>query len=75
MTRSTLILISTSLLLASAGVGPANAIQTVTSMPTLQSLAPGQSVLFDDKKCPSGMIAKFTKAPKRTSMKRSCVHQ
>ncbi len=76
MTRSTSILMCISLLFAIASVAPASAdIQTVRSKPTVASLAPGQSVLFDDKKCPSGMIAKFTKAQKRTSMKRSCVHQ
>ncbi|WP_037070062.1 MULTISPECIES: DUF6719 family protein [Rhizobium] len=76
MTRSSLILVSISLLFAISSVAPASAeIQTVTSKPTVESLAPGQSVLFDDKRCPSGMIAKFTKAQKRPSMKRSCVHQ
>ncbi len=76
MTRSASILISTSLFIAAASFTPASAaIQTVTSKPTLESLAPGQSVLFDDKKCPSGMIAKYSKAQKRSSMKRTCVHQ
>ncbi|KRB51873.1 hypothetical protein ASE04_10130 [Rhizobium sp. Root708] len=76
MTRSASILISVSLLAATASFTPASAaIQTVTSKPTVESLAPGQSVLFDDKKCPAGMIAKFTKAQKRPTVKRNCVHQ
>ncbi|CCM77342.1 DUF6719 family protein [Rhizobium mesoamericanum] len=75
MTRSALTLVSASLLLATVGVGPAGAIQTVSTKPTLGSLAPGQSVLFDDKKCPSGMIAKYTKAQRRSAMNRTCVHR
>ncbi|WP_312472731.1 DUF6719 family protein [Rhizobium sp.] len=49
--------------------------KTVTAKPTAETMAPGESVLFDDKKCPAGMIAKFTKAQKRPSVSRRCVHQ
>ncbi|SEH81603.1 hypothetical protein SAMN05216228_100951 [Rhizobium tibeticum] len=42
MTRSTLILVCISLLFAISSVAPASAeIQTVTSKPTVESLAPG----------------------------------
>ena len=76
MGRSILVLMFTSLLLAAASSAPASAAtRTVTSKPTLESLEPGQAVLYDDKKCPSGMIAKYRKAPKRSSISRTCVHQ
>jgi len=54
---------------------PASAeIKTVTTKPTVASMTPGESVLFDDKSCPAGMIAKFTKAKKREQITKKCVH-
>ncbi|WP_336622277.1 DUF6719 family protein [Rhizobium sp. S152] len=47
----------------------------VTTPPTLKTLTPGQSVLFDDKKCPAGQIGKYTRAQKRSSITRRCVHR
>jgi hypothetical protein len=49
--------------------------QVVTSMPTMKTLAPGQSVYFDDKKCPAGTMAKFTKGQRRAQITRKCVRQ
>ncbi|MFK0333156.1 DUF6719 family protein [Rhizobium sp. NPDC090275] len=76
MIRSLLLSLSCACLLLLAGASTSfAAIKTVTAKPTVESMAPGESVLFDDKKCPAGMIAKFTKAQKRTQMNRKCVHQ
>ena len=49
-------------------------IKTVSAKPTLATLQPGESVLFNDKSCPAGMIAKFTKAQKRAQMTKKCIH-
>ena len=69
-------------ILSSAGAvlalltSPASAaIRTVSTKPTLSSLAPGESVLYDDKSCPAGMIAKFTKAKNRAQMGKKCIHK
>ena len=76
MKRSTLILFSGILLFSAFSVTSAGAAtKVVTTQPTLSTLAPGESVFFDDKRCPAGMIAKFTKAEKRSQMKRTCMHQ
>jgi hypothetical protein len=78
MTRAIIILCSSGLLLSAFTGTPAaaaGATQVVTAQPTLATLAPGETVYYDDKRCPAGMIAKFTKAPKKSQMKRACVHQ
>lgn len=49
------------------------ATKVVTAMPVSASLSPGESVLYDDKKCPAGQIAKFTKMRNKDGMKRSCI--
>jgi hypothetical protein len=76
MTRSTISFLSGAFLLAGLGAPAASAAtQTVTSLPTVSTLSPGQSVYFDDKRCPAGMIAKFSKPQKRNQMKRACVRR
>jgi hypothetical protein len=76
MTRAIILLFSsTSLLFAFTHSAAAGATRVVAAQPTLATLSPGESVYYDDKRCPAGMIAKFTKAPKRSQMKRACVHQ
>lgn len=76
MTRSTINFLSGACLLSAFSASVAlGATQVVTSQPTMSTLAPGQSVYFNDKRCPAGMIAKFTKAQKRSQMKRECVRQ
>lgn len=47
----------------------------VTSQPTMSSLKPGQSVFFNDKKCPAGQIAKYTKGQRRAQITRKCMNQ
>jgi hypothetical protein len=76
MIRPLLLSLSCACLLSLAGASTSfAAIKTVTAKPTAETVAPGESVLFDDKKCPAGMIAKFTKAQQRPSVSRRCVHQ
>jgi hypothetical protein len=38
-------------------------------------MTPGEPVLFDDKTCPAGMIAKFTKAKRNNNISKKCVHK
>jgi len=47
----------------------------VTSQPTVDTLKPGQSVFYNDKKCPAGQIAKYSKAQRRAQVSRKCVKQ
>jgi len=55
---------------------PANAaIKTVTTKPTAATMTPGEPVLYDDKACPAGMIAKFTKAKRNNNISKKCVHK
>ena len=75
MKHSTLILISGILFTAFSVTFADAATKVATTQPTLSTLAPGESVFFDDKRCPAGMIAKFTKAEKRSQMKRTCMRQ
>lgn len=76
MTRSIIACISGACVLSLVIISDASA-QTpvVTTPPTLKTLAPGQSVMFDDKKCPAGQIAKYTRAQKRSQIGRRCVHR
>jgi hypothetical protein len=76
MTRFMIVCLSVVCMLSVVSITDASA-QTpvVTSPPTLKTLAPGQSVLYNDKKCPAGQIAKYTRAQKRSQIGRRCVHQ
>ncbi|MDM9620765.1 hypothetical protein A6U87_19875 [Rhizobium sp. AC44/96] len=74
MVRAIIILASAALLTSALDTAAAGATQVVTTQPTLANMSPGQSVLYDDKRCPAGMIAKFTKAQKRSELKRNCIH-
>jgi len=51
------------------------AIKTVTTKPTAATMTPGEPVLYDDKACPAGMIAKFTKAKRNNNISKKCVHK
>ncbi|UWU16246.1 hypothetical protein N2599_09810 [Rhizobium sullae] len=52
------------------------ATKVVTQKPTVSSLAPGENVLYDDKRCPAGMIARYSKPKNRNEIRRGqCVHQ
>lgn len=74
--RPVTISIALAILATSASVSPSNAqSRKVTQRPTVSSMAPGETVLFDDKSCPAGMIAKFTKAKNRAKITKKCVHQ
>jgi hypothetical protein len=74
MIRSLLLSLSCACLLSLAGASVSMAAtQTVTTKPTLESLPPGKSVYFDDKKCGAGMIAKYSKPQRRNQLKRECV--
>lgn len=76
MTRSMIACISVACMLSLVDISGASA-QTpvVTSPPTLKTLAPGQSVLYNDKKCPAGQIGKYSRPQKRSTIGRRCVHQ
>ena len=74
--RPVTILIAVAIFATSTSVSPSNAqSKKVTQRPTVSSMAPGETVLFDDKSCPAGMIAKFTKAKNREKITKKCVHQ
>lgn len=74
--RAVTILIALAIFATSASVSPLNAqSKKVAQRPTVASMANGESVLFDDKSCPAGMIAKFTKAKNREKITKKCVHQ
>jgi hypothetical protein len=46
--------------------------KTVTVRPTPKTLAAGETVYFDDKKCPAGQIAKYTKSLRSENVRRTC---
>ncbi|KQV66236.1 DUF6719 family protein [Rhizobium sp. Root1220] len=76
MARAIAILVSAAFLCVAFDIPSAGAAtKVVTAPPSLSTLAPGESVFYNDKKCPAGMIAKFTKAQRRSQMKRECVRQ
>lgn len=55
---------------------PAGAeIKTVTTKHTAATMTAGEPVLYDDKTCPAGMIAKFTKAKRNNNISKKCVHK
>ena len=73
--RGMTVLSSTGAVLAML-TSPANAeTKTVTTQPTAATMTPGEPVLFDDKTCPAGMIAKFTKAKRNNNISKKCVHK
>ncbi|MCQ1837502.1 DUF6719 family protein [Neorhizobium galegae] len=58
-----------------ATVSPANAqTRMVKTKPTPATMAAGESVLFDDKSCPAGMIARYTKSQRKEQIGKRCVH-
>ncbi|WP_105372643.1 DUF6719 family protein [Neorhizobium huautlense] len=75
MTRLFMMLLSTAILLAPLSLSPAYAQnKTVTTKPTVDSIPAGRSVLYNDGKCPTGQIARYTKSRYKEQMGRKCVH-
>ncbi|WP_156386580.1 DUF6719 family protein [Aureimonas sp. Leaf454] len=44
-----------------------------TRVPTLSSLAPGETALFDDGRCPAGQIAQYHRRAGQARMTRLCI--
>ncbi len=75
MTRLFMMLLSTAILLAPLSLSLAYAQnKTVTTKPTVDSIPAGRSVLYNDGKCPTGQIARYTKSRYKEQMGRKCVH-
>lgn len=75
VTRSTITFASAAIFLSFFAPADA-AIKVVKQKPTAASLAPGEAVLYDDKRCPAGMIAKYARPKNRNEVRRGqCVHQ
>ena len=63
------------LIIASLSVSGALAeVRTVSTKPTAGSIERGDTVRFDDKKCPKGQIAQFKRARGGTNINRKCVN-
>lgn len=60
-------------LLTLLAVVPANAQKVVTMQPTLQTIPEGKAVLYDNKKCPPGQIARYVKRTNRQEISITCV--
>ncbi len=76
MKRSMIACISVACALSIANVATAaGETPVVTAQPTMSSLKSGQSVFYNDKKCPAGQIAKYTKGQRRAQITRKCVKQ
>ncbi|WP_051909218.1 DUF6719 family protein [Neorhizobium galegae] len=75
MFRVFLLLSLAVLFTGSAALLPANAqTRLVKTKPTVASMAAGETVLFDDKSCPAGMIAQYTKSQRKEEIGKKCVH-
>ena len=75
MLRAFLILLLAMVFAGPATLSPASAqTRMVKAKPTPASMAAGESVLFDDKSCPAGMIAQYTKAQRKEQISKKCVH-
>lgn len=75
MFRMSLILLLAVVFAAPVTLSPANAqTKMVKAKPTPATMAAGESVLFDDKACPAGMIARFTKSQRKEQIAKKCVH-
>ncbi|APO74590.1 hypothetical protein AM571_CH01769 [Rhizobium etli 8C-3] len=74
--RRTINMLCASAVLFLAGFAPTEAaMKVVKQKPTVSSLAPGEAVLYDDKRCPAGMIARYARAKNRDEIRRGqCVH-
>jgi hypothetical protein len=76
MTRFTIACISVACMFSFVEISEAaGETPVVTSQPTMSSLKPGQSVLFNDNKCPAGQIAKYSKGQRRAQITRKCIKQ
>jgi hypothetical protein len=74
MTRFMIVCLSVASLLSFTTMSEAaGEIPVVTSQPTMSSLKPGQSVFYDDKKCPAGQVAKYSKGQRRAQITRKCM--
>lgn len=75
MYRISVIAFSVAVLMAPIATTPAYAqTRTVRSQPTLQTLPPGRAVLYDNKKCPSGQIARYARSKVKDQISIKCVH-
>ncbi|KGD87743.1 MULTISPECIES: DUF6719 family protein [Rhizobium/Agrobacterium group] len=75
MYRMSMIALSVAVLLEPVAATSAYAqSRTVTTQPTLQTLPPGRAVLFDNKKCPAGQIARYARSKMRDQISIKCVH-
>ncbi len=75
MFRISLILLLAMVFAGPVALSPAHAqTKMVKAKPTPATMAAGESVLYDDKSCPAGMIARYTKSQHKEQIGKRCVH-
>lgn len=75
MLRTSMIVLLAVVFAVPAALFPAHAqTRMVKTKPTPATMAAGESVLFDDKSCPAGMIARYTKSQRKEQIGKRCVH-